>query len=81
MKKPIRFSKNPLDSGGLDDVLANIISELHPFFVCQAKGNYKCIFRGDGIYQILSEVLNSDQWEKGLFAKTRNVNCMFEFFE
>ncbi|CAB4426629.1 unnamed protein product [Rhizophagus irregularis] len=30
----------------------------------RTKGNYKCIFHGDGAYQILSEILNSDQWGK-----------------
>ncbi|GBC32904.2 hypothetical protein GLOIN_2v1836763 [Rhizophagus irregularis DAOM 181602=DAOM 197198] len=38
-----------------------------------AKGNYKCIFHGDGAYQILSEILNSDQWGKKGYSQKQET--------
>ncbi|POG78552.1 hypothetical protein GLOIN_2v1836763 [Rhizophagus irregularis DAOM 181602=DAOM 197198] len=39
----------------------------------ETKGNYKCIFHGDGAYQILSEILNSDQWGKKGYSQKQET--------
>ncbi|GET65970.1 hypothetical protein GLOIN_2v1836763 [Rhizophagus irregularis DAOM 181602=DAOM 197198] len=38
-----------------------------------SKGNYRCIFHGDSAYQILSEILNSDQWGKKGYSQKQET--------
>ncbi|GBC32538.1 hypothetical protein GLOIN_2v1784905 [Rhizophagus irregularis DAOM 181602=DAOM 197198] len=45
----------------------------HIHYYSKAKGNYKCIFHGDGAYQILSEILNSDQWGKKGYSQKQET--------
>src|SRR5436190_807485 len=42
-------------------------------YYSKAKGNYKCIFRGRGAYQVLGEILNSDQWGKKVYSQNQQT--------
>src|SRR4051812_10777988 len=53
-----------------ESIFSSIFSgHIHYYF--KVKGNYKCIFHGDDAYQILSEILNSDQWGKKIIHKNK----------
>src|SRR2546429_6022206 len=45
----------------------------HIHYYSKAKGNYKCIFRGSDAYQILGEILNSNQWGKKVYSQKQET--------
>ncbi|PKK74671.1 hypothetical protein RhiirC2_774503 [Rhizophagus irregularis] len=45
----------------------------HIHYYSKTRRNYKCIFRGDGAYQILGEILNSDQWGKRVYSQNQET--------
>ena len=42
-------------------------------YYSRTKGNYKCIFRGNNIYQTLGEILNSNQWGKKVYSQNQET--------
>ena len=45
----------------------------HIHYYSRTKRNYRCIFQGDDAYQILSEILNSNQWEKKVYSQNQET--------
>ena len=67
---------------GLDGLPTSIIANLCLFFYIFAgnihyysrtKGNYKCVFRGEKAYEVLSEILNSNQWGKKAYSQNQET--------
>jgi hypothetical protein len=44
---------------------------IHYYF--KARGIYRCIFRSHDAYQILSKILNSDQWGKRIYSQNQQT--------
>ncbi|PKY53433.1 hypothetical protein RhiirA4_471633 [Rhizophagus irregularis] len=49
----------------------------HIHYYSKTRRNYKCIFRGDGAYQILGEILNSDQWGKRVYSQNQETYVVY----
>jgi hypothetical protein len=42
-------------------------------YYSKVKGIYRCIFRGYDAYQVLGEILNSDQWGKRIYSQNQQT--------
>ncbi|CAG8728943.1 uncharacterized protein OCT59_019563 [Rhizophagus irregularis] len=42
-------------------------------YYSKARGIYRCIFRGHDAYQVLSKILNSDQWGKRIYSQRQQT--------
>ncbi|CAJ0763306.1 14013_t:CDS:2, partial [Entrophospora sp. SA101] len=67
----------------LDRLPTNIIAEFKEILIIEihkklvlnfrTKGNYKCIFQGEKAYEIISGILNSNQWGKKVYSQNQET--------
>ncbi|CAJ0837591.1 979_t:CDS:2, partial [Entrophospora sp. SA101] len=67
----------------LDRLPTNIIAEFKEILIMEihkklvlnfrTKGNYKCIFQGEKAYEIISGILNSNQWGKKVYSQNQET--------